>query len=79
MYSVYVLYSDLHFKHYVGYTSDLDMRIKSHNELGSGWTKRYRPWRVISTKDFETKTDAMKYEIWLKTGVGRDFIKTLEH
>jgi hypothetical protein len=28
-------------------------------------------------KEFDTKNEAMGYEKWLKTGVGRDFIKTL--
>jgi putative endonuclease len=79
MFYLYVLYSDLHFKHYIGYTIDLDMRMKSHNELGSGWTKKYRPWRIIYGKEFERKDDAMKYESWLKTGVGREFISTLPH
>ena len=79
MFCVYVLYSDLHEKHYTGYTIDLEMRMKSHNELGSGWTKKFRPWRVIYTKEFEIKTDAMKYESWLKSGVGREFISKLPH
>jgi len=79
MFYVYVLYSDLHEKHYTGYTSDLEMRIRSHNELGSGWTKKYRPWRVIYTKEFETMTYAMKYESWIKSGVGREFIRNLAH
>ena len=79
MFYVYVLYSDTHEKHYTGYTSDLEMRIKSHNELGSDWTKKYRPWKVIYTKEFETKADAMKYESWLKSGIGREFIGKLPH
>ena len=79
MFYVYVLYSDLHERHYTGYTSDLEMRIKSHNEMGSGWTKKFRPWRVIFTKEFELKSAAMQYESWLKTGVGREFINKLIH
>ena len=27
------------------------------------------------TKEFESKTEAMAYEKWLKTGASRDFIK----
>ena len=41
MYTVYVLYSRVVDKCYVGYTSDLSARLLSHNELGtSNWTKR---------------------------------------
>ena len=78
-FTVYLLYSATHQKHYIGFTSDLAQRILSHNELGHGWTSKYRPWQVIYTKVFTTKSEAVVYEKWLKTGVGRDFIKTLIH
>ena len=51
----------------------------SHNELGKDWTAKYRPWRLIFSKVFESKEEALKYEKWLKTGTGRDYIKTLPH
>ncbi len=51
----------------------------SHNELGNGWTAKYRPWKLIFTKEFEDKAEAMKFEKWLKTGSGRDFIKIIQH
>jgi putative endonuclease len=78
-FTVYVLYSHTAMKHYTGFTGNLIERLKSHNELGNEWTARYRPWRLIFQKDFESKLDAMKYEQWLKSGQGRAFIKTLPH
>jgi putative endonuclease len=77
-FSVYVLYSQTFQKYYTGYTSNLEMRLKSHNEFGKGWTSKYRPWRIIFSKEFETKTEAMKFEAWLKTGIGRDFINSIK-
>lgn len=79
MFIVYVLFSPNFNKHYTGYTTDISQRIISHNELGKDWTARYRPWKIIYTKTFETKTEALKYEKWLKSGHGRNFIKTLSH
>ena len=76
-FTVYILLSVKLNKHYVGFTSNLQLRLKSHNEFGKDWTARYRPWKIIYTKEFESKVDAMKYEKWLKTGVGREFIKSL--
>ncbi len=76
-YIVYILYSSSHKKHYTGYTSNLTQRLLSHNELGYDWTRRYRPWNLIYTKEFEDKKSAMEYEKWLKTGIGREFIKSL--
>jgi len=76
MYTVYVLYSRAFDKCYVGYTSDLSSRLRSHNELGtSNWTKRYRPWELIFKEEYSTKIAAMKREKELKSGVGREFIR----
>ncbi len=80
MYTVYVLFSEKHDKHYVGFTTDLAERFLSHNHLSSkGWTARYRPWEIIHTEEFTTKTEAMDREKWLKSGIGRAFTKTLPH
>ena len=80
IFTVYVLFSEMHNKHYTGYTSDLEKRFLSHKELGNkGWTIKYRPWKIIFTKIFPTKTEAMAYEKWLKTGAGRRFIQQLDH
>ncbi len=78
MHTVYVLYSETHDKIYIGYTSDLAARFASHNKLSSkGWTKRYRPRKVIYTEKFELKKDAMKRERQLKSCQGRTFIRDL--
>ena len=75
MFTVYILYSPKYNKTYVGFTSDLDARIQSHNELATkGWTLKFRPWTLIHTEQFDTKKDAMNREKWFKTGVGRDSI-----
>ncbi|HUI31054.1 MAG TPA: GIY-YIG nuclease family protein [Candidatus Acidoferrales bacterium] len=80
MYTVYVLYSEKFHRHYTGFTSDFEGRMASHNVLGKkGWSKKYRPWKVIFTEEYETKAEAMRREKWLKSGAGRDFIKTLAH
>ena len=79
LYTVYILYSQSHQKHYTGFTSNLSQRLLSHNVLGKDWTAKYRPWKLIYTKAFDNKLEAIRFERWLKTGVGRDFIKELDH
>ena len=79
LYTVYILYSQDHQKHYTGFTSNLEQRLLSHHKLGKDWTAKYRPWILIYTKQFTDKTEAMRFEKWLKSGVGRDFIKKLSH
>ncbi|HEY1020065.1 MAG TPA: GIY-YIG nuclease family protein, partial [Sediminibacterium sp.] len=60
MYKVYILYSPSHHRIYVGYTSNLEQRLLSHNELGKkGWTNRFRPWILVHTEEYNTKSEAM--------------------
>ena len=73
---VYVLYSTEHDKIYIGFTSDLPSRLKSHNELAiKGYTLKYRPWSLIHTELFASKMLAMKREKQLKSAKGREFIR----
>lgn len=77
-YTVYLLFSNCANRHYTGFTSNIEMRLKSHNEFGKDWTSRYRPWTLIYSKEFAKKSEAMLYEKWLKSGAGRDFINSLK-
>ena len=78
MFILYVLYSPSANKFYVGYTSYLESRLLSHNQLGiKDWTKRYRPWELMYTESYQTKSSALKREKELKTGVGREFIQKM--
>jgi putative endonuclease len=80
MWAVYILYSEKHDKHYTGRSQDPLDRFLSHNEKATkGFTKRYRPWKIIHIEEYETVQEASAREKWLKSGVGRDFIKTLPH
>ncbi|MFN6117618.1 MAG: GIY-YIG nuclease family protein [Flavobacteriales bacterium] len=75
---VYALYSPDHDKIYVGETSDLDDRFRSHNELATkGWTVRYRPWVILYTKECSDRSQARKREKQLKSGSGREFLRSL--
>jgi len=78
MYTTYVLYSEKYDKIYIGFTSDLERRLLSHNELSTkGWTVRFRPWRLLYKEEYESKSDAMRRERELKSYQGRQFIRQL--
>ena len=80
MYKVYVLYSESYDKIYIGFTSDLEQRLLSHNFLSQkGWTVRYRPWRLLHTESFTTKEEALKREKELKGAQGRLWIREMLH
>ena len=42
-----------------------------------GWTKKYRPWILIYSEEFESKVAAMKREQELKTAQGRLSVRNL--
>jgi putative endonuclease len=75
---VYILFSKRFSKTYVGFTSNLVERFKSHNQLSkTGFTTKYRPWQVIYVEFFNSKSEALLKEKFFKTGIGREIIKEL--
>lgn len=74
MYTIYVLQNS-DGKLYIGQTSDLNRRIQEHNITGTGYTSKYRPWRLLWSKDFSIREEVVQQEKYLKTGAGRDWLK----
>jgi putative endonuclease len=78
LYTVYILHSPTYNKIYIGYTSNMAQRFLSHNELSpKGWTARFRPWNILYTEEYQSKTEAMQRERFLKSGQGREFTHTM--
>jgi putative endonuclease len=76
MFYVYVIYSDLVNRKYIGHTEDIERRLLEHNNgLLGVYTKNKGPWRLVYFESFQTRSEAMKREAELKTGKGRDFLK----
>ena len=74
MFYVYALYSSKFNKIYVGQTCDLENRLIEHNSGLSFYTKRFIPWKIIYTEEFETRREALTREKQLKSQKGREFI-----
>ena len=52
---------------YTGWTTDLDRRIKAHNNgTGARYTKSRRPVELVYYETFETKEEAMRREYAIK-------------
>jgi len=63
MFTVNELYSLQFDKIYIGYTSDLEQRMNSHNILSIiDRTMKYRSWKLIHYEEFSTKKDALVRE-----------------
>jgi putative endonuclease len=76
MFTVYVLTNKVG-KRYVGHTSDVKRRLNEHNNTGIGFTSKHRPWVLSYTEEYESRSEAMIREKFLKTGKGREFIDKL--
>ena len=75
MYVVYVLQSEIYKRMYVGMTNDLERRIKEHNNGKTKSTRYYKPWKVLFIESFSTRLEAREREKYLKSGIGREYIK----
>ena len=60
---------------YTGCTNDLKDRIERHNKGHVLATKERRPVQLMSYTAFKDKYKAFEFEIYLKSGSGRAFIK----
>jgi len=74
-FTIYILYSERYNQIYVGYTSDLIARFRSHNKPGKGWTKKYRPWTAVYCEYLASKAEAMARELQLKGAAERAVIR----
>ena len=53
-------------KTYVGYTNNLNNRIKSHNKGKGAKSTKGRKWKLIYYEVYSTKNEALKNEYSLK-------------
>ena len=75
--TLYILRSISSPRYYVGVTSDLTLRMEFHNNLGKGFTARYRPWEVVFTRMYELKSEALSAERRIKGWKSRKMIDRL--
>jgi putative endonuclease len=76
-YFVYILYSKLKSKFYIGYTSNLEERITRHNQKSKGFTGSVNDWEVIYTETFNNKELAIQRERVIKSWKSSVKIKEL--
>ena len=71
-YYVYIL-KNKNGEQYVGHTSDLNDRLKEHNEGSVAATKNKRPWHIEWFCGFHNEKRAIAFEKHMKTGSGSAF------
>lgn len=76
MFYTYVIRNKDSGKWYTGYTNDLRKRFKEHNTNKVCSTKNRGPFDIIYYEACLNEYDAIAREKYLKTGMGKRYIKT---
>ncbi len=75
---VYILLSRKDGHLYVGQTSDLEKRIKAHNDGRVKSTKHRRPLDLVYCEEFGSRGEAIKRERWLKQPESSEFKRQIK-
>lgn len=80
-YFVYILYSKTSDRYYIGHTSDINRRLKEHNDLSSDNRKfcvKNGPWELkYYEAGFKSRSEAAKREKQIKSWKSRKLIEKL--
>jgi putative endonuclease len=62
----YILQSETSGMLYIGSTNNIEGRIERHNHNRNQFTKNKGPWKLIYSHEFETRSEAIHLEKFLK-------------
>lgn len=74
---VYIIYSQLSDKYYIGYSHDPTERLEEHNLGETTSTRTGRPWKLVYQEKYTNKHDAILREARIKKMKSRKFIESL--
>ncbi|OGZ04666.1 MAG: excinuclease ABC subunit C [Candidatus Lloydbacteria bacterium RIFCSPHIGHO2_01_FULL_41_20] len=75
MYYTYIIRSKKNEMIYTGYTNNLRKRFRQHQSGKSSYTKGRGPFELIYYEACLNEDDAKSREIYLKSGMGKRYIK----
>ena len=76
-FTVYILFSALKNKFYIGFTADIVSRLIRHNQKSKGFTGSVNDWELLYTEKYESKIEAQNREIQIKSWKSSMKIKAL--
>ena len=78
MFYVYILQSQANGVYYIGQTRTLDARIHKHNfGQSKSYTRLGRPWMSVYAEEYQTRTEALKRENYLKRVKNKRFLEKI--
>ncbi len=76
-YFLYILKSKVVAKFYVGISQNPTLRLEYHNTIEKGFTSRYRPWEIVYTQEFRSKSEALVVEQKIKRWKSKKMIERI--
>jgi len=77
-FKLYIIYSSLKDRYYIGHTGEeLAERLRKHNSNHRGFTGRIGDWTIVYSEDYDSKSDAYKRELEIKSWKSRKRIEKL--
>ena len=77
MFFTYVLQSEKDKKLYVGFTDNVEKRLREHNEGINISTKSRVPFKLLYYEALQTKEEALLREKFYKSGRGHEVLKKI--
>lgn len=66
-FTVYILFSEIKNRYYIGFTSNIEDRLKRHNQKSKGFTGNVDDWKLVYTENYPTKEEAVQRELKIKS------------
>ena len=77
MFFVYAINSLVRNYIYVGLSNNVERRLIEHNNGENRSTKAYAPFELVLKERYATRLEARQREKYLKSGIGKEFLKSL--
>jgi predicted GIY-YIG superfamily endonuclease len=77
MVEVYAIVSEKNNEIYVGMALSAEKRLKEHNDGKNRYTKGLRPWKIFKIEYFPDWKEARVREKYLKSGIGKELLRSL--
>ncbi|WP_421871947.1 GIY-YIG nuclease family protein [Marinoscillum sp.] len=76
MYYAYILKSTTYGTHYYGSSKDVQERLNQYNSGKVRYTNGRRPWTLIYSEVFDTRSEAVQRERFFKSSDGHNWLKS---
>ena len=72
-YKVYILYTNIYDKYYIGQTNCLSRRLTEHFCKDTIFTGKYDGWNLVYVEEYKSRKESMTREKFLKSQRNKEF------